>query len=113
GYRYDILHPKTGKPTKQPARGYRFPESTAQELLASGKILFGTDENQIIQIKEYLKDYDAGLKSVVVLDSRVAANMIESLFGSREVFKNPKPVELISKVISFGSNKKSVCLDFF
>ena len=28
GYRYDILHPVTGKPCKQPLMGYRFPKET-------------------------------------------------------------------------------------
>lgn len=31
GYRYDIIHPVTQKPCKQPLMGYRFPESTMQE----------------------------------------------------------------------------------
>lgn len=28
GYRYDVIHPNTGKPCKQPLMGYRFPEDT-------------------------------------------------------------------------------------
>ena len=33
GYRYDVIHPITGKPCVQPARGYRFPEETMRRLL--------------------------------------------------------------------------------
>lgn len=113
GYRYDVIHPVTGKPCKAPARGYRFPESTMKDLLAAGRIIFGADENQIIQIKEYLKEYAGGLKGVVELDSRVGANALEDLFGSREVFRNPKPVELLSQLMSFTSSDSDTVMDFF
>jgi adenine-specific DNA-methyltransferase len=113
GYRYDVIHPKTGKPCVQPARGYRFPPETMKTLLAGGKILFGDDENQIIQIKEYLREYSGVLKGLIELDSRVAANALESLFGSREIFKNPKPVELLANLLSFVTSSGRGVLDFF
>ena len=37
GYRYDILHPVTGKPCKQPLMGYRFPKETMDKLLLEGR----------------------------------------------------------------------------
>jgi adenine-specific DNA-methyltransferase len=113
GYRYDVFHPVTNKPCVQPARGYRFPPETMKKLLAEGRILFGDDENQIIQIKEYLHDYTAGLKGLIELDSRVAANALESLFGSREVFRNPKPVELLARLLSAAPSAAGGVLDYF
>jgi len=53
GYRYDVIHPETKKPCKQPLMGYRFPESTMKKMLEDGVILFGNDENKIIEIKVY------------------------------------------------------------
>ena len=82
------------------------------KLLENDKIIFGADETQIIQIKEYLHDYDGGLKGLVELDSRVGANALESLFGSREVFKNPKPTELLSNLLSFVTGTNRHVLDF-
>ncbi len=113
GYRYDVVHPTTGRPCVQPARGYRFPPETIKALLASGKVLFGDDETQIIQIKEYLRDYSGSLKGLVELDSRVAANTLESLFASREAFKNPKPVELMASLLSFVLPPGAYVLDCF
>ena len=112
GYRYDVVHPKTHKPCVQPARGYRFPPETMQKLLDRDKIIFGKDETQIIQIKEYLRDYAGGLKALIELDSRTGANALESLFGSREVFKNPKPVELLANLFSFVVMESRYVLDF-
>ncbi|EEZ6492146.1 site-specific DNA-methyltransferase, partial [Escherichia coli O156] len=51
GYRYDIIHPKTKKPCKQPLMGYRFPLDTMDRLLSEEKIIFGDDENKIIELK--------------------------------------------------------------
>ena len=113
GYRYDVMHPVTGRPCVQPARGYRFPQKTMRKLIEENKILFGTDETQIVQVKEYLRDYDAGIKGIVELDSRVGANVLESMFGSRETFRNPKPVELLADLVGSVVAEGNVVLDFF
>ena len=113
GYRYDIIHPVTGKPCVQPARGYRFPEETMRKLLEDDKIIFGSDETQIVQVKEYLRDYAGDLKGLVELDGRVGANALEALFGSREVFRNPKPADLLVNLLGFVAAGGQSILDFF
>ena len=45
--------------------GYRFPWDTMQRLLREEKILFGQDEDKIIEIKLYVDDYKAKLPSVI------------------------------------------------
>ncbi|EIG8133473.1 site-specific DNA-methyltransferase, partial [Escherichia coli] len=80
GYRYDIIHPKTKKPCKQPLMGYRFPLDTMDRLLSEEKIIFGDDENKIIELKVYAKDYKQKLSSVIHLDGRVATNELKELF---------------------------------
>ena len=82
------------------------------KLLERDKVLFGPDESQIIQIKEYLRDYDSGLKGLVELDSRVGTNILESLFGSREMFKNPKPTELLANLLGFIADPGAYVLDY-
>ena len=44
--RYDVVHPVTKKPCKQPLLGYRFPKETMDGLLAQGRVLFGDDETR-------------------------------------------------------------------
>ncbi len=114
GYRYDVIHPITGKPCMQPLMGYRFPESTMQELLDNGKILFGEDENKIIELKVYAKEYQDKLSSIYELDGRLGAYDIKSLFpGTKQLFKNPKPVQLIQRLLSFVLRDNDIFLDFF
>ena len=114
GYRYDILHPVTGKPCKQPLMGYRFPWETMQGLLREDRILFGEDENKIIEIKLYVDDYKAKLPSVVELDTRLGSYEIKDIFSpNKRAFEFPKPSQLLREIISFAADKDSVVLDSF
>ena len=73
GYRYDIVHPVTGKPCKQPLMGYRFPSVTMDNLLHEDKVLFGADETKIVELKIYADEYQEKLGSVLDLDGRLGA----------------------------------------
>ncbi len=114
GYRYDILHPVTGKPCKQPLMGYRFPEETIIRLRDEGKIIFGKDESKIIELKLYVKDFQDKLPSVIALDGRAGPNEIRDLFPDRpKPFDTPKPVQLIERLLSFVAKPGSLVLDSF
>ena len=113
GYVYPVEHPVTMKTCVMPANGYRFPEERMKELQDRGKIIFGDDHTQIIQIKEYLKDFEGKLSSVIHLDSRAGANEIGRLLGNRKVFTNPKPYELLAYVFDFQLKQDDLLLDFF
>lgn len=112
GYRYDVVHPVTGKPCKQPLFGYRFPESSMQKLIDEGKILFGKDESKIVEIKVYARDFVDKLNSVISLDGRAGANEIINLFGEK-VFTNPKPSQLLTQILDFVLEPGDTVLDFF
>lgn len=115
GYRYDVIHPVTGRPCKQPLMGYRFPESTMDRLLEEDRVIFGADESKIIELKVYVEDYEAKLGSVIAgIDSRRGANEIREIFPEDpQVFKNPKPSTLIGELLSFATDPDSIVLDSF
>ena len=114
GYRYDINHPQTGRPCKQPLMGYRFPEETMRALLSEGKILFGNDHNKIVEIKLYARDYLEKLPSVIELDGRTAAYELREIFANQgKAFDNPKPTQLVEKILGFATSTNSVVLDSF
>ncbi len=117
GYQYDVPHEIDGVPTGEicepPANGYRFPWETMKRLLDEKRILFGPTHNQIVQIKEYLEDYEAKLPSVISLDSRTGSNELESLFGERKIFPNPKPTLLLNDFLRFALKENSLFLDFY
>ena len=114
GYRYDVRHPDSGRPCKQPLMGYRFPPDTMERMLKDKRILFGADENKIIEIKLYAAEYKAKLPSVVELDTRLGSYEIKDIFSStRREFEYPKPSQLIREVLSFATDKDSIVLDSF
>ncbi len=114
GYRYDVIHPVTGKPCKEPLMGYRFPENTMNNLLAESKIIFGDDENKIIELKAYVQDYQEKLSSVFELDNRSGAYDVRFLFpGSKSLFENPKPVKFVERFVSLVTKDSDFILDFF
>jgi len=113
GYKYDVLHPRTQKACVLPVNGYRYPRETMDDLLKADRILFGDDETQIIQIKEYLEDYEGKLSSVISIDSRAGSNELNELFGEQKVFQTPKPTALLTEIFEFMLGKDEAVLDFF
>jgi len=114
GYRYDVLHPETNLPCKEPLMGYRFPETTMKKLLEEGKILYGDDHNKIIELKVYAKDFVEKLSSVMELDGRLGSYDLKVLFPEfKKTFTNPKPVSLLSQYFSFVTGTNDLVLDFY
>jgi len=114
GYRYDVMHPETGKPCPQPLMGYRFPPETMERLLAEKRILFGNDETKLIELKVYASDYRAKLSSLFELDGRAGTNEIKDLFpDNRRPFDFPKPTGLIEELLSFVTSGDDLILDSF
>ena len=114
GYRYDVLNPTTGKPSRVPLNGYRFPEATMKELIADSRIVFPKSHNQIVQMKDYLDEYRGTLRSVLTLDARKGSYTLKNLFGnSFDGFKNPKPVELVEHLVGAAGGKNALVLDAF
>ncbi|MCT5252109.1 site-specific DNA-methyltransferase [Pseudomonas aeruginosa] len=114
GYRYDVPHPRTGKPCKEPLMGYRFPKETMNRLLSEERILFGEDESKIIELKVYASEFEDKLSSVFELDGRTGPYDLKSLFPEgKKVFSNPKPVLLMERLISFMTGHQDICLDLF
>ena len=113
GYYYDVIHPNTGKPCTPPLMGYRFPEESMKRLIAQDRIIYGEDENKIIELKQYLRDYEDKLSSVISLDGRSGANIIRSLFDNKNVFKNPKTPSILEEILPFIVDNGDTVLDFF
>jgi adenine-specific DNA-methyltransferase len=114
GYRYDVLHPITKRPCKEPLMGYRFPRETMDRLLGEGRILFGDDESKIIELKVYAHEFEDKLSSVFDLDGRTGPYDLKALFPeAKKVFSNPKPVLLIERLLSFATGPNDICVDLF
>lgn len=114
GYRWDLLNPRTQKLVPQPLMGYRFPESTRDELLAQDRIIFSDAPDQLIRLKIYLKSYKEKMPGIIDIDGRRGANELKKLFPeSSQAFKNPKTYTLIEWLLSFTAHPNAIVLDSF
>ena len=95
---------------RKPANGYRFPwETMKREYIDKDLLIYGPDENRIVQIKVYLKDYQDSLRSVIDLDGRLGDLCLNALFGKgADVFDNPKPPQLLKRLIAFSGAPKAL-----
>ena len=105
-----LTHPITGKPCPVPAKGWRFPDKSMDELLTNNEIVFGTDETTQPRRKYLLKE-----------------NMYENVpsllyYGGSDVdilaelgipFDTPKVVSIVSEHIISFTEPGDIILDFF
>ncbi|MBE6461527.1 MAG: site-specific DNA-methyltransferase [Alphaproteobacteria bacterium] len=111
-YKYDIIHPVTGKICKKPEKGYRWPQNTFNAAAQAGNVLWGEDETVIPKIKKRLDTATELLKSVYYEDGRIGTKVLEQIIGKNK-FDHPKSKELLKRILKFASNKDSIVLDFF
>ncbi|MYV06469.1 DNA methyltransferase [Furfurilactobacillus milii] len=128
---YAIVNPNTNK-TYFPPKGrcWRTTEKEFKKLLKSGRIKFGSKGKTRPQLKAYYEDIkDAGkgkASSTIWHDISVnnsiswlntntntsATKHLRQIFGS-DVFTNPKPEDLIKRVLELSTDKNDIVLDFF
>lgn len=112
GYKFDIIHPVTGRICNKPNFGYRWTEKTFLEAEKLGDVAWGKDENTIPKIKKRIETVTDMLKSYYYEDNRYWSTYLTKLFDAK-VFENPKSVNLMKKILSFTTRDDSLILDFF
>ena len=126
GPRYDVVHPKTGKPTKVPDRGWRWNRESFEAKLdynnvverfdgsfVCGEIWFAADENTQPSSIKYLKDVSKMLlRSIISLKSDGGIE-VEKIFDGKSYFSYPKPVSLLRMLIGALDEKNGIYMDFF
>lgn len=132
GPRYQVKHPKTGKPVKIPDRGWRWKEDSFNDaaLIVDGKftnvlelhdgsflcgrIWFDKDENTQPSSINYLDELDnLLLRSIISLKSDGGIE-VEKLFEGKSYFSYPKPTSLSKLLIkSVKNGQNDIILDFF
>lgn len=126
---YTIENPNTGAKYKPPAgRHWSVLEPTYKELLKDGRIRFGADGKAKPQVKSYFSEVKAAGKgrasstiwhdvsnSIIWQELEANTNATKDqmeLFG-KVVFTNPKPEDLIRRVLELSTDPGDLVLDFF
>lgn len=126
---YKITNPNTGEIYHPPkGRHWRTTKETYKKLLNEDRIQFGRTGQAGPQYKAYyheVKESGKGKASSTIWDLEVssiiwketntntsATKHQRQIFGE-DVFSNPKPEELIERVLQLSTNKDDIVLDFF
>lgn len=115
GPRYDVPHPRTGKPCTVPSRGWVWPtyERMKQEIDA-GNIVFGEDEKRIPSIRRNLFEKDEQvMRSVIFSYAQKASQDFTAIFNGKAVFQNPKSYRDMHRLVSYFTEPGDLVLDFF
>ncbi len=125
GPRYDVLHPKTKKPTKVPDRGWRFTKETFENMLdyenvierhdgsfICGKVWFAKDENTQPSTIKYLEEVNSFLLRSIISTKSDGSNELVEILGASQ-FDYPKPTDLINRLLESVNSKEMTFLDFF
>jgi adenine-specific DNA-methyltransferase len=112
---YVLLHPKTGKPCDMHPNGWVYEKDRMDQLVADGRIKFGSDETKRPTVKRYLDE--TSTQTVLpefYMDRRAASRRLEALLES-DVFPFPKDETILAKWIDLvtQSNPDALVLDFF
>lgn len=114
---YDIIAPN-GNVIKAPKNGWRWSKETLKQKMDSGEIFFNNAQTNIKR-KTYLKDLGGLPPSSLWIDldktghNRQAKYELLDLMPE-DVFDTPKPIKLISFIISLVYNSEdAIIMDFF
>jgi len=113
GPRYDVIHPKTGRPVKVPASGWRYAREVMDDLIARGRVAFKEDHTKIPRIITYLHEMDNEVqKSVIYKLGQRAVETVEGILG-KGVVTNPKDPEMLAELFNLVTwrNKNAAILD--
>jgi adenine-specific DNA-methyltransferase len=114
GYRYDVIHPVTGKPCKPPPKGYRFPKERMDELIADDRIIFFKDDTQPVQLKRYLSDVRSPLRSIIDTTGQHGAADLKRLLPEGPArFPHPKALGLMEQLLQYAADDEALVLDPF
>jgi adenine-specific DNA-methyltransferase len=115
---YPITNPNSGCTTTPTTNAWRRSKDEFERLQNEGLLYWGSDgKSPVPSIKMFLSEA-RGLTPINFWEHAYAGNTddgtrdVSSLFGSK-VFDNPKPVQLMKRVLEHATTVDSIVLDFF
>ena len=113
GYMFDAIHPITGLPCPKPQNGWRWPEKTFLAYDKAGEIEWGKDHTTQPHVKKRIETSVEYLRSLIYEDNRATTKMLADLFDGYKVFDNPKPLNVLARIMEFVLDDDAIVLDYF
>lgn len=114
GPKYEVTHPKSGKPVKIPSRGWITPDPKKMaSWIEDDRVHFGETEDSVPCLKKYLTDSEVQTPySVFYQDGRAASKRLRALMDG-DLFDFPKDELVIQELVEMLTEGSDVVLDFF
>ncbi|MBS1984509.1 MAG: site-specific DNA-methyltransferase [Bdellovibrionales bacterium] len=116
---YQITTP-SGRVISPPAGNcWRFTEQRLKELIEDGRIYFGPNGSNVPRQKKFLRESeDAGLTPETIwyaddVGTNDTAKRHSNALFAGDGFDNPKPEELVERILSIASDERDLILDSF
>ena len=109
-YYIPLIHPVTKRACPVPEKGWRNPPNTMKELVNSEEIIFGSDETTQPRRKYLLKKHIRENVSSLIYFGGSDDSLLKDLGVD---FDNPKPVQIISRLVQSVCSCEDIVLDFF
>lgn len=113
GYMYDIIHPVDNLPCPKPSNGWRWPEETFLNYKNQNEVIWGKDHSTQPHIIKRLETSTEQLKSFIYEDNRGETSFLKNIFDNKKVFDNPKPHNVIARLLEFIVDDGDIVIDFF
>ena len=115
---YTIKTPSGAEYPPPSGRCWALAENTFNDLVRDNRIWFGANGDSRPRKKLFLSEVEGvnawtWWTNTEVGHNQEASKEVKDLFGSGEIFTNPKPVRLIKRILGLGSRQDSIILDFF
>lgn len=115
---YPITTPSGRKVLPPDGRSWLYPQDKLKKMIQDNQIWFGKDGNNVPRLKRYLSNVKGVVAQTLWTYKEVGHNQdakreIKKLFDGKDVFGTPKPEHLLQRIITLGSNKGDLVLDFF
>lgn len=99
-------------------RCWALSKETFEELVKDNRIWFGQDGSSRPRKKVFLSEVDGAnawtwWTNKEVGHNQEAAKELKEMLGAADIFDNPKPTRLLSKIFEIATNENDLILDFF
>ena len=117
---YPIIHPKTGQEVwPEEDAVWRYSKEKHQQMVDENRLYWGEDFSyNKPRLKRFLSEIQDGIVPSTWWEFEETGHNDEAqketgkLLG-KKIFSTPKPIRLLQKILSIGSNKNDLILDFF
>ena len=115
---YEIITPSGRKVLPPNGYSWRLSKERLKEFIDDNRIWFGKDGDNVPRIKRFLSEVGGVVAQTLWTYQEVGHNQdakkeIKALFEGQALFGTPKPEKLLQRILTLGSNKNDLVLDFF